>query len=198
MRRVRIDGEFHVPSTFAEGVDERLGIAGRHNLVERAMKSPNRRPLQPFYSFRETMKDYSATADGRDGGKAGRPKRAQIPGAESAHTQACQVESLIIDGKSRSTMKKELVEPIRQLRPPGVPRTLRRNDYEGKIGMLDHIGRESFPQDSGRILARLTNPVQEQDGRAFLIGAALRPLGNIQEIIKMKRLGEPELSSHNL
>jgi hypothetical protein len=147
-----------------------------NNIVDRAVKSPNRSVLQSFYSLWKAAEDYASTADRGNGGKTFRPKRAQVPAAVSTHAQASQIEPLMIDGKSRSAVKKELIEPISQLRPPCVPRTLRRDDDEGKIGMLYHVRREPVSQDSGGILTRLTKPVQKQDGWAFLVTAALHRL----------------------
>ena len=144
------------------------------------------------------MENYSSAADRGDGSKTFRPKRAQIPGAVSTHAQAGQIEPLMIDGKSRSAVKEELIKPIGQLRPPCVPRTLRRNDDEGKIGMLCHVRRESVSQDGGWILPRLPKPMQEQDGWAFLVPAALQRLGNIQQVIQTKRFRDSGTPLHNL
>jgi hypothetical protein len=104
----------------------------------------------------------------------------------------------MIEGKSCSAVKKELVKPIGQLRPPCVPRTLRRNDDEGKIGLLRHVRRKPLPQDRRWIIPRLTKPMQEQDGWEFLVAVALSPGGNIQQVIQTERLRDLEFPSHNL
>jgi hypothetical protein len=142
--------------------------------------------FQSFHSLWKAVEDYSSTADRSDGGKAFRPKRAQVPGAVSTHAQAGQIKPLTIDGKSCSAVKKELIKPIRQLRPPCVPRTLRRNNDKGKIGMLRHIRQEPVSQDSGWIFPRLTKPVQKQDGWEVLVPAALHPLRKIPQVIQTK------------
>ena len=126
------------------------------------------------------------------------PTKRAVPGAISTHAQASQVEPLGIDGKSRSAVKKELIKPIRQFRPPCVPRTLRRDDDEREIGMLRYVRRQSVSQHAGWILPRLTKPMQEQDGRAFLIGAPWHLLRNIQQVVQSKFLRDPEVRSHNL
>ena len=64
--------------------------------------------------------------------------------------------------------------------------------------MLCHIPREPMSQDSGGILPRLTKPMQEQDGWAFLVTVALHRLGNMQQIIQTKRLRDLELLSITL
>jgi hypothetical protein len=59
------------------------------------------------------VEDYSSTTDRGNGGKTFRPERTQVPGAVSTHAQAGQIEALMIDGKSGSAVKKELIQPIR-------------------------------------------------------------------------------------
>ena len=86
----------------------------------------------------------------------------------------------MIDGKSRCAVKEELIKAIGQLRLTCVPRALRRNDAEGKIGMLGHIRWQSVSQNGGWILSGLPKPMQEQDGWGFLVPAALQPLGHIE------------------
>ncbi len=162
MGRMRIHGELDVSSAFAEGIDKLLGLLDGDNIVKRAMKSPNRSVLQSFYSLWKAVEDYSSTADWGNGGKTFRPKRAQVPGAVSTHAQAGQIEPLMIDGKNRSAVKKELIEPIRQLRPPCVPRTCGRNDDKGTIGMLCHVRRKPVSQDSGGILPDFHQALQER------------------------------------
>jgi hypothetical protein len=154
--------------------------------------------LQSFHSLGKAMENYPSAADWGNGSKPFRPKRPQVPGTVSTHAQAGQIEPLLIDGKSRCAVKEELIKPIGLLRPPCVPRALRRNHDEGKIGMLGHVRRQPLSQDGRWILPGLSKSMQEQDGWAFLVPAALQQLGYIHQVIQTKRLRNPQLPAQSL
>jgi hypothetical protein len=59
--------------------------------------------------------------------------------------------------------------------------------------MLGHVRRQPLSQDGRWILPGLSKSMQEQDGWAFLVPAALQQLGHIHQVIQTKHLRNPEL-----
>ena len=82
----------------------------------------------------------------------------------------------------RKALNEQLVQPFRQLGPPGVPGTLRRDDDKRKIPVLSNVLRKPGSQHGARIVSRLSKTVKKQNSRPLPLRGLTRLRGQVKQI----------------